>query len=132
MKKSWQQFKEDEPGERFKERYRRRQESERSRLSPARLFNVVVGTILVVGSAAFGWAPGPGILTFFIGLGMIAGEFGPAVRLLDGSEARGRELARRTRDTWKSSVAGKVLIAAVSLVLVTALGYTIYRLFFNG
>jgi hypothetical protein len=59
-------------------------------MDPRRLFYVVGGLILAVGSLAFGVLPGPGILTFFVGVGMIAGEFRPVARLLDWSEVRAR------------------------------------------
>ncbi len=131
VKKSWQEFKADEPGHRFKERYRRRQESEYGWLDPSRLFNVIVGTILIVGSAFFGWAPGPGMLTFFIGLGMVAGEFGPAARLLDWSEVRARQVWRFTTDVWRASAMGKALLVAAALVLGAAALYAAYRLLFG-
>ena len=131
MKKSWREFKEGEPGHRFRERYRRRQEGERGWLSPSRLFNVIVGTILIVGSAFFGWAPGPGMLTFFIGLGMVAGEFGPAARLLDWAEVRARKAWRFIVKVWRASVMGKVLLVAVVLILGAAVLYAAYRLLFG-
>ena len=85
-KQSWQEFKESKPGHRFQDRYRRRQESEHGWKDSRRLFYVVGGLILAVGSLAFGILPGPGMLTFFLGVGMIAGEFSPVARLLDWSE----------------------------------------------
>lgn len=54
MRKDWEHFKESEPGSRFKDRYGRRQENERGWTDPRRLFTVILGTILVVGSAFFG------------------------------------------------------------------------------
>ena len=132
IKKDWEHLKESEPGSRFKERYRRRQEDEKGWTDPRRLFNVIVGTILVVGSAFFGWAPGPGMLTFIIGLGMVAGEFGPAARFLDWSEVCGRRFWKFVVETWRSSVAGKAIILLCTLVLVSATGYAVYRLFFSG
>jgi len=62
-KQSWQEFKESKPGHRFQDRYRRRQESEHGWTDPRRLFYVVGGLILAVGSLAFGILPGPGMLT---------------------------------------------------------------------
>ena len=68
------------------------------------------GLILAMGGLAFGVLPGPGVVTFFLGVGMIAGEFGPAARLLDRSEVRAREFGRWVDGIWRSSVAGKVSI----------------------
>ncbi len=44
---------------------------------------MVGGLIVAVGSLLFGVLPGPGTLTFFVGVGMIAGEFRPVAALLD-------------------------------------------------
>jgi Putative transmembrane protein (PGPGW) len=131
-KQSWQEFKESKPGHRFQDRYRRRQESEHGWKDPRRLFYVVGGLILAVGSLAFGILPGPGMLTFFLGVGMIAGEFGPVARLLDWSEVRARELGRWVGGIWRSSVAGKVLVLFVGAICVAAVLYVAYRLLFTG
>jgi hypothetical protein len=93
---------------------------------------VIVGTILVVGSAFFGWAPGPGILTFVIGLGMVAGEFGPAARFLDWSEIHGRRFWDFVVETWRCSMTGKTIVLLCALALASATGYIVYLLFFSG
>lgn len=132
MKKNWEHFKESEPGGRFKERYERRQEDERGWADPKRLFNVILGSVLVVGSAFFGWAPGPGMLTFVIGLGMIAGEFRFAARFLHWSEIHGRRFWDFVVATWRSSMTGKAIVLLCVLALISATGYVVYRLFFGG
>jgi hypothetical protein len=68
---------------------------------------VVGGLTIAIGSLAFGVLPGPGTLTFFVGLGMIAGEFRPVARLLDWAEVRAREFGRWVGGIWSSSAAGK-------------------------
>jgi hypothetical protein len=67
-KRSWGRFQESKPGQRFQDRYRRRQQSEHGWTDPWRLFYVVGGLILALGSLAFGVLPGPGMLTFFVGV----------------------------------------------------------------
>src|SRR3712207_3359007 len=131
-KQSWQEFKESKPGHRFQDRYRRRQESEHGWKDPRRLFYVVGGLILAVGSLAFGILPGPGMLTFFLGVGMIAGEFRPVARLLDRAEVRAREFGRWVGGIWRSSVAGKASVVAVAVICVSAVLYVAYRLLFAG
>jgi hypothetical protein len=128
--RSWQHFKSSKPGDRFQVRYYRRQQSAPGRLST--IFNIVVGSILVIFSAFFGWAPGPGLLTFLIGLALIGGEFLPVARFLDWSEVRLRKLAHLVGVVWRSSTIGKALIVLVALILVVALGYVIYSVFFGG
>jgi hypothetical protein len=132
-KRHWQQFKESKPGYRFQERYYRHRQSGHGRFGFRRIINIVIGSVLVIVSAFFGWAPGPGLLTFFIGLGMIAGELLFVARFLDWAEVRLRKLARWARDVWKSAPpAGKVLIVLGILACVAASGYGIYYLLFGG
>jgi hypothetical protein len=45
-KESWRRFQASKPGQRFQDRYRRRQESEHGWKDPSRLFYVVGGLIL--------------------------------------------------------------------------------------
>ncbi len=93
---------------------------------------MVGGLIIAVGSLLFGVLPGPGTLTFFIGLGMIAGEFRPVARLLDWAEVRARELGRWVRGVWRSSAAGKVLVVSVAVLCVAAGLYVAYLLLFGN
>src|ERR671912_945123 len=129
-KQNWQEFKESKSGQRFQDRYRRRQESEHGWTDPRRLFYVVGGLLLAVGSLAFGVLPGPGMLTFFLGVGMIAGEFRPVARLLDRSEVRARELGRWVVGIWRSSAAGKVLVVFVGAICFAVVLWVAYLLLF--
>jgi putative transmembrane protein PGPGW len=131
-KQSWQRFDASKPGHRFQDRYRRRQESEHGWTDPSRLFYVLGGLILTVGSLAFGVLPGPGTLTFFVGLGMIAGEFRPVARLLDWAEVRARRLGRWVEGIWRSSVAGKLLAVFVGAICVAVVLWVAYHLIFAG
>ena len=128
-KRSWRHFNSSKPGDRFQVRYYRRRQSGAGRLSV--IFNIVVGSVLVVVSTFFGWAPGPGLLTFFVGLAMVGGEFLPVARFLDWAEVRLRRLERFVAGLWRASVAGKALIILTILVCVAAPGYGIYRVFFT-
>jgi len=127
-KRSWRYFMSSKPGDRFQVRYYRRKQSGPGRLS--RVFNIVVGSILVILSAFFGWAPGPGVLTFVIGLAMIGGEFLTIARFLDWGEVRLRILVNFVGGVWRSSIGGKALIVLVILILVSAFAFVIYTVFF--
>ena len=128
-KQSWRRFEASRPGHRFQERYRRQQAREGGWRDPRRLFFVVGGLLIAIVSLVFGVLPGPGTLTFFLGLGMIAGEFHPVARLLDWAEVRARRLTRWVKRTWRSSDAGKALVAAVCVAVVL---YVAYLLLFGG
>lgn len=93
---------------------------------------MVGGIVVAVGSLAFGVLPGPGTLTFFVGLGMIAGEFRFVARLLDWAEVRVRELGRWVRGVWRSSAAGKALVVSAAALCLAAVLYVAYRLLFGG
>jgi hypothetical protein len=129
-KRSWRLFESSKPGDRFQVRYYYRKQRGPGRLS--RIFNIVVGGALVIFSAFFGWAPGPGVVTFVIGLAMVGGEFLAVARLLDWAEVRLRALAHLVEKVWRSSTLGKGLVVAVALLLVSAFGYMIYTVFFAG
>ena len=126
--RSWRLFVNTRPGDRFQVRYYRRQQSAPGRLST--IFNLIAGSVLVVVSAFFGWAPGPGLLTFILGLALIGGEFLPVARFLDWAEVKLRKLVHFVAVLWRASVAGKALIIMTILVCVAALGYGVYRVFF--
>src|SRR3712207_9056811 len=76
--RSWRLFVNTRPGDRFQVRYYRRRQSGPGRLST--IFNLAAGSVLVIFSTFFGWAPGPGLLTFLLGLALIGGEFLPVAR----------------------------------------------------
>jgi uncharacterized protein (TIGR02611 family) len=131
VRKHWREFKEDEPGRRFRDRYDRNQERERGRFDVGRLVNLTVGPVLVIFSVFFGWAPGPGMLTLFIGLGMISSEFRPAATSLDWAEIEVRRLWRICEVVWASSTPGeRVLILLALVACVIALVSAVYYLFF--
>ena len=91
IKSDWRLFESSEPGRRFRDRYRRRQRQGRGRFDPTRIFYVTFGVALIVASALIGWMPVFGWGTVFLGLGMIAGEFLPAARLMDWLEVKARK-----------------------------------------
>ncbi len=127
-KESWRRFKGSKPGHRFQERYCRRQESERGWRDPRRLFYVVGGVIVAVGSLVLGVLPGPQSLTFLVGVGMIASEVRPVARLLDWAEVRARKFGRWVGGIWRSSAAGKLLVISVVAICVAAVLYVAYLL----
>jgi hypothetical protein len=130
-KRSWRHFKKSKPGDRFQVRYYYRKQRGTGRLS--RIFNIVLGSVLVIMSTLFGWAPGLGLVTLLIGLTLIAGEMFPVARFLDRSEVRLRKLARLAGKVWAgATTVGRTLIVLLVLVFVAALVYGAYSLLFGG
>jgi hypothetical protein len=93
---------------------------------------VLGGLILALGSLAFGVLPGPGTLTFFVGVGMIAGEFRPVASLLDWAEVRAREFGRWVGEIWRSSAVGKVLVVLVGAICLAVVLWVAYLVLFAG
>jgi hypothetical protein len=96
----WRRFtKHSAPGRRFRDRYRRRQQASRGRSMFKRACYVSFGVAVAIGSLLLAPLPGPGLGTFVLGLGVVAGEVPHVARLLDRTEVRLREMLRRTRRT---------------------------------
>jgi hypothetical protein len=131
-KRNWREFKDSKPGERFKKRYYRNQQRGGGRFSVRRIANIVVGLAIAIVSLFFGWAPGPGTITFFIGMGLVAGELLPVARLLDWAEVRLRRFGRFVGKVWRSSLLGKVAVVGVAALIAAAVAYVPYRLLFAG
>jgi hypothetical protein len=118
----WRWFlKQSAPGSRFRDRYRRRQRTGHDRSMLGRACYVAFGIALAIGSLILAPLPGPGWGTFFVGLGIVAGEVSHVARLLDRGEVRLRETLQRTKNVWDKSAAPAVraLIAlTISLCVV--------------
>ena len=127
----WRSFSRGRPGKRFQDRYRRRQERGHGRWGVLRVFNLTLGVLIVAVSAVGGLLPGPGWGTAIIGFALIAGEFLPAARLLDRAEIQLRHFLQFVRDIWGHSWAGKVLVVAVSMSILSTIGYVVYALLFR-
>lgn len=131
LKTYWQEFRGSEPGHRFQDRYQRRRQDEQGHVF-LRIFNIGFGSVLAVGSLALAPLPGPGFLTVFLGLAIVAGELLYAARFLDWSELKVRSFARFVRDVWRMSALGKVLVVVVAFLFVDVFVYLAYRLLFGG
>jgi uncharacterized protein (TIGR02611 family) len=131
MKRLWREFKESKPGQRFQERYRRRQEAERGHIL-WRIFLIMLGAVIALGSLILAPLPGPGWATVFIGLMILGGEFLPAARFLDWLEVRVRELWRLVQRVWRASLLGKVSVVVLAGSCAAAIVYVGYLLLFSG
>ena len=129
LKGDWEEFKESRRGERFKDRYRRRQQKQGHIVK--RVVLVVVGSVLAVGSLLTAPLPGPGFATVFIGLAILAGELLPAARLLDWSEVRLRQLWQFVVDVWRTGPFSKISLIFVVAFLTAGFLYVAYRLLFG-
>jgi hypothetical protein len=121
-------FTQSSSGCRFRDRYRRRQQSGRDRSMFRRACYVVFGIAMAIGSLLLAPLPGPGWGTFFVGLGIIAGEVLHVAHLLDRGEVRLRKALQRTKGVWdKSAPAVRVLIALTVSLSAVASVYGAYQ-----
>jgi uncharacterized protein (TIGR02611 family) len=131
IKQHWREFKESKPGERFKDRYRHRQQDEQGHII-WRIFLITLGAVIALGSLILAPLPGPGWATVFVGLMILAGEVLFAARFLDWLEVRFRKLGRLIRQVWRASVLGKIAVILVSALCAAAVVYVLYLLLFSG
>jgi uncharacterized protein (TIGR02611 family) len=118
------------PGCRFRDRYRRRQQAGRNRSMLRRACYVAFGVAVAIGSLLLAPLPGPGWGTFFVGLGIIAGEVLQVARLLDRGETELREALQRTKGVWdKSASAVRALIVLTIILCVVTTVYGVLQLF---
>ncbi|MBA2714011.1 MAG: hypothetical protein H0U55_10745 [Rubrobacteraceae bacterium] len=127
MQRHWRDFTESKPGERFKERYRRRRQDEQGHII-WRIFLITLGAVIALGSLILAPLPGPGWATVFVGLMILAGELLPAARFLDWLEVWLRNFWRFVKQVWQASVLGKVAVILVAALCVAAVFYVVYLL----
>ena len=130
LEQHWREFTESKPGQRFKERYRRRRQDEQGHIV-WRIFLITLGAVIAVGSLVLAPLPGPGWATVFIGLMILAGELLPAARFLDWLEVWLRKLGRLIHKIWRDSVPGKIAVILMAALCVAALIYAVYLLLFS-
>ncbi|MDQ3588899.1 MAG: hypothetical protein M3392_01420 [Actinomycetota bacterium] len=87
------------------------------------------GIAIAIGSLLLAPLPGPGWGTFFVGLGMVAGEVLQVARLLDRAEVILKEALRGAKVVWGESAPWvRVLIALTICVSVVASVYGAYQI----
>ena len=131
IQQHWQEFRKSEPGQRFKDRYRRRRQDGQGHIV-WRIFLITLGAVIAIGSLVLAPLPGPGWATVFIGLMILSGELLPAARFLDWLEVWLRKLARFIRKVWRASVVGKIAVVLVAALCIAAVVYVVYLLLFSG
>ena len=131
FRRSWHGFSDGRTGRRFRDRYhRRRRSGKKTRLTT--ILALTGGLALMLAGLVMVVAPGPGWITFFLGLGVVSGEFLPAARLMDRGEVKARKLIRKAAKLWRRSPAAAWSVtASVALTFVLLLGYGGYVFFYE-
>ena len=133
IRNSWCRFKQSKSGQRFQDLYHRRQRQSKGRFNATKLFNVVGGIAIALAGLFLVPAPGPGWVIVFFGLGLLGCEFLPIARFLDGAELKVRDWLAKAKAIWAQlPIVSKVLISLLVAIVIVALGYGTYYLFFSN
>jgi hypothetical protein len=129
VRSTWEEMKDDPPGQRFQEHYRRRQE-ESERGGRALHYLLVIG--LVVVGVVLMFIPGPAVVLFAFAGALLAEDSLRIAKALDGLELRIRALVKWGQRVWKR--AGRAARAAIVLLALSVAGagaYGLYWLWFE-
>lgn len=118
-RKEWRLLTADRPGYRFVGQFRR---SQRDHSLARRVVRVVFGVVLVAAGVVMLFAPGPGWLVIFFGLGMFASESCALARFLDRTEVVVRTVAKRLRAWWRSASLPARAATVVTVLAFVGLG----------
>jgi len=127
-KRDWQELKRSPPGKRFQERYQKQQRSGKSKWArigsfAAALVALAIGVVLV-------FIPGPAVVFFFLGGGMLASHSRAVARALDWTELRLRATFQKLRTWWRShSWRARLPVLLAAVVVVLGVGAAAFEIF---
>jgi hypothetical protein len=102
LKETYLRFKQDPPGERFKNLYRRWHQEGRG--PGGTVLAIVAAVVLFAGGFFLGFIPGlPGFVLGFLGIGILAAQIRPVARWCDRFELLVRRLIAKFRHRVKHS-----------------------------
>ncbi|HUP95255.1 MAG TPA: PGPGW domain-containing protein [Burkholderiales bacterium] len=128
LKRQWRDLAAARPGNRFQQRYARRQQARRSRFSGP--LTITAGVLIALCGLVLLPAPGPGMIVVLIGASLIAEESRAAARALDWSEVHARRAIRSASRTWeKASISVKALILLATGISAGILAWIAYAVF---
>ncbi len=126
IKRSWERFKADSPGNRFQQQFKRGQRVSRTPLQKA----LVVGSGVLftgIGIVLF-FVPGPGVLFVLLGAVLIAQWSLRLARALDWTEIRVRKLLARSSGVWRQfSAAVKIFLIGLAVIAAAAVGFGAFK-----
>lgn len=126
IKRSWERFKADSPGNRFQQQFKRGQRVSRTPLQKA----LVVGSGVLftgIGIVLF-FVPGPGVLFVLLGAVLIAQWSLRLARALDWTEIRVRKLLARSSGVWRQfSAAVKIFLVGLAVIAAAAVGFGAFK-----
>jgi hypothetical protein len=97
-RREWRSFRDDEPGKRFANHYKR---DHRSASRGAIFVRAAIGALLIAGGVVLLFIPGPGLLAMLFGVALVAGESRWLATHMDRLEIRARDAAAPLRQRWR-------------------------------
>jgi hypothetical protein len=130
LKRQWRAFRGGKPGHRFQDRYDRSKQSRESQSWAQRLIQPFAAIILLVIGVVLTFIPGPAIVFYFAGAGLLAGESRVLARGLDWSELKLRKGFHWLKRWWKqASLIAKSAVIFLGTCAVSAMLCAAYRVF---
>ncbi len=129
VKKQWRALRESRPGERFEDRYRAANRSEKG----GRLAGHVVRVALAIVAFAIGVVltifPGPAVVFFALAGALMATESRWVAQLLDWTELKLRAIGRALWERWCAlTLAGKIAAGVVLTGLASSAAYGAFQI----
>lgn len=119
VKEEWHHFRDDKPGERFRNHRERMKHRSKSHAAVA----IGLGVLLLAGGVVLLFIPGPGIPLIIFGVALIGAHSAKLSSALDRAEPALRDKAHDAKRWWKSLPRPRkgLLIAAASAAVTLAL-----------
>ncbi|MGV3662307.1 MAG: PGPGW domain-containing protein [Prosthecobacter sp.] len=116
--KDWEAFKASPPGRRFQDVHKRREKEGGKSSTVRRMLLLGLGLVLTAVGMFFLFVPGPGTITMFIGIALIARQSLLVARCVDRLEVLLRPSYLWLRRRWRAlSRTQRVALSAVATVL---------------
>jgi len=133
LKRQWLAFRGGTPGHRFQDRFDRQRRARKTQSWALRLIQPIIAIILLVIGVVLTFIPGPAIVFYFAGAGLLAGESRTLSRALDWSEVKLRKACRWFKQWWKgASLGARLAVIAMGVCGVIGLAYAAYELFLKN
>jgi hypothetical protein len=117
------------PGHRFQDRYRRTKESKTPAVTWVRIANLALALVAFAIGAVLTVIPGPAILFFFIGGGLLAAESLLVARAMDWLEVRLRKIVAWLRRHWRRlPTLGRAVVIGAGAFVSIATTYACWHL----
>lgn len=129
FKRQWRAFRRGRPGQRFQKRYESSRRARKTQSLAHRLIQPIVALAFLAIGVVLTFIPGPAVVFYFAGAGLLAGESLWLARALDWAEVRLREAFRWAKRWWhRASLVAKSAVVFVCLCTVGAMGFGAYQL----